>query len=147
MFVEKGFLVNTMKDKTSHNMVVRWSEFIELFKIERNESQKTLKGALTTHSQTLKGLVALVQQKNEKKEKIKVEKKEKILVKLIVEKEYKGFDAVECQLVDNTLGNEFLVFFLFKNDPLLSVSIDVHCFKRSPPTCILSILGYTQGQD
>jgi hypothetical protein len=43
--------------------------------------------------------------KKEKKEKTKGEKKQKILKKLIVEKENKGFNVAKCQLIDNTLGN------------------------------------------
>jgi hypothetical protein len=34
------------------------------------------------------------------------------------------------------LGNEFLGFFPFGNDLLPSVSIDVHCFKRTPPNIV-----------
>jgi len=80
-----------------------------------------------------RGLVALAQQKF-KKEKIEVEKKKKILTKLVVGKEDKGFDVAECQLVNDTLGNEFLGCFPFGDDPLPSVSIDVHCFKKDMPT-------------
>jgi len=42
----------------------------------------------------------------------------------------------KCRLVDNTLGNEFLGCFPFGNEPLLGVSIDVHCFKRAPPNIV-----------
>jgi hypothetical protein len=73
---------------------------------------------------------------NKKKEKIEVEKKKKILTKLVVEKEDKIFDAIECQFVDDTLGNEFLGCFPFGNDSLPSVSIDVHYFKRAPPNIV-----------
>jgi hypothetical protein len=45
---------------------------------------------------------------NKKKEKIEAEKKKKILKKLVVEKEDKRLDAIKCQFIDDTLGNEFL---------------------------------------
>jgi hypothetical protein len=32
--IEKGFLVKNMKDKTLHNVVIRWNEFFERLKIE-----------------------------------------------------------------------------------------------------------------
>jgi hypothetical protein len=61
--------------------------------LNRTNYKRSFKGAQTTHSQTSRGLVALTQHKNKKKEKILVEKKEKILTKLVVEKENKGFDT------------------------------------------------------
>jgi hypothetical protein len=32
--VEKGFFVKNMKDNTSHDIIVKWNEFVELLKIE-----------------------------------------------------------------------------------------------------------------
>jgi hypothetical protein len=32
--VKKGFFVKYMKDKTSHNVVIKWNEFVELLKIK-----------------------------------------------------------------------------------------------------------------
>lgn len=32
--------MKNMKDKRSHNVVVKWNEFVELLKIEQDESQK-----------------------------------------------------------------------------------------------------------
>ncbi len=34
MSLEKGFFVKNMKDKTLHDVIVKWNEFIELLKIE-----------------------------------------------------------------------------------------------------------------
>jgi hypothetical protein len=34
MSIEKDFFVKNMKDNTSHDVVVKWNEFIELLKIE-----------------------------------------------------------------------------------------------------------------
>ncbi len=42
----------------------------------------------------------------------------------------------KCRLVNDTLGNEFLGCFPFGNDPLPSVSIDVHRFKRALPNIL-----------
>jgi hypothetical protein len=67
----------------------------------------SFKGVQNTHSQTSRGLMAIAQPKK-KEDKIKVEKKEKIIRKLVVEKEDKIFNVAKCRLVDNTLGNEFL---------------------------------------
>jgi hypothetical protein len=55
------------------------------------------------------------------------------LTKLVVRKEDKGFDAAKCQLINDILGNEFMGCFPFGNDPLPSVSIDVHHFKKTTP--------------
>jgi hypothetical protein len=39
-----------MKGKTLHNMVIRWNEFIELLRIEKDELQKDYqKGSDHTH--------------------------------------------------------------------------------------------------
>jgi hypothetical protein len=73
---------------------------------------------------------------SQKKKKTQSEKKEKILTILVVEKEDKGFDVTECQLINNTLGNEFMGCFPFGNNLLLGVFIDVHCFKRTPPNIV-----------
>jgi len=59
--------------------------------------------------------------KKTKKEKTEGEKKQKILKKLVVEKEDKGFIVAECQLINNMLGNEFLGCFPFANDSLLGL--------------------------
>jgi hypothetical protein len=32
--IEKGFFCENMKDKTSHDVIVKWNEFIERLKIE-----------------------------------------------------------------------------------------------------------------
>jgi hypothetical protein len=39
--------------------------------------------------------------------------------------------VVECRLIDDMLGNEFLSCFPLGSDPLISVSINVHRFKRT----------------
>jgi hypothetical protein len=69
--------------------------------------------------------------KNQQKEKTKARKKKKILTKLVVGREDKGFDVVECQLINDTLGNKFLGCFPFGNDSLSGVTIKVHHFKRA----------------
>jgi len=53
------------------------------------------------------------------------------LTKLVVGREDKGFDVVECWFVDDTLGNKFLGCFPFGNDPLSSVIVKVQHFKRT----------------
>jgi len=32
--VEKGFFVKNMKDKTLHDVIIKWNEFVKLLKIE-----------------------------------------------------------------------------------------------------------------
>jgi hypothetical protein len=44
--------------------------------------------------------------------------------------------VTKFRLINNTLGNEFLGCFPFGHDPLPSVSIDVHHFKRAPPNIV-----------
>ncbi len=58
------------------------------------------------------------------------------MAKLVVGKDKKGFDAIECRLVDDTLGDEFLDFFPLGNDPILGVIDDVHCFKKTPTNVV-----------
>jgi hypothetical protein len=40
MLIKKGVFVENMKDKTLHAIIVKWNEFVELLKIELDESQK-----------------------------------------------------------------------------------------------------------
>jgi hypothetical protein len=51
----------------------------------------------------------------------------------------KWFDATKCRLVDDTLGNKFLDYFLLGNDLILGVKVDVHCFKIAPPKLYTSL--------
>ncbi len=60
----------------------------------------------------------------------------KIVTKLVVEKEDKGFNMAKCWLIDDMLGNEFLSCFSFGNELFPSVSIDVHCFQVAPPNIV-----------
>jgi hypothetical protein len=62
------------------------------------------------------------------------------LTKLVAQKENKGLNTIECQFIDDMLGNEFLGCFPFGNDLLPGVSIDVHCFKRAPPNIVYCLL-------
>jgi len=84
----------------------------------------------------LRAQVGCAEQKKSQKEKAKVQKKEKFLTKLVVSEDEKGFDAAECRLVDDTLGNEFSNCFPLRNDPILSVMVCVHCLKKVPPNII-----------
>jgi len=83
----------------------------------------------------LRAQVGRAQQKNHLRRKLRCTKK-KFLTKLVVGKDEKAFDAIERRLVDDTLGNEFLNRFLLRNDPVLGVTIDVHCFKRAPTNIV-----------
>jgi hypothetical protein len=78
-----------------------------LFKIELDESQKEFQRGSEHMVTNFEGLMAIAQPKT-KKDKLEVEKKEKILRKLVVEKENKIFNVAKCRLIKNTLGNEFL---------------------------------------
>ncbi len=75
--IEKGFVVKNMKDKTSHNIIVCWNDFVKVLKIENHKSQKDSQKGSTTHSQSLRGLVAFTQQKD-KKRKNRIWEKKKI---------------------------------------------------------------------
>jgi hypothetical protein len=57
MLVKKGFVVSTMEEKITHDIIIHWNEFIKLLKIEKDELQKDSQRVLATHSQTLRGLV------------------------------------------------------------------------------------------
>jgi hypothetical protein len=58
-----------------------------------------------------------------------VQKKEKIMDNIVLQKEEKGFDAKECCLVVETIGEEYDVYFLFGTPLVLNVEIEVYRFK------------------
>ncbi len=94
MLVEKGFVVKNTKEKTSHNIIIKWNEFIKLLKIEQDELQKEYQRGSNHTLTNFKGSSGPHLAK--KKEKTKAKKKERILTKLVVEKENKGFIATKC---------------------------------------------------
>jgi hypothetical protein len=95
MLVEKGFFLKNMGDKTSHDIIVKWNELIKLLKIEKDESQKDFQKGSNHAFTNFKGSNGPRLTKT-KKEKTKAEKKEKILTKLVIGKEDKGFDTTKC---------------------------------------------------
>jgi hypothetical protein len=97
-----------MNDKTSHD--VKWNEFIKLLKIEHDKLQKEFQRGLDHADMNFEGSAGPRPIKRQKRKK-HVEKKEKILTKLVVKKEDKGFDVAKCQLIDNTLGKRKLTPF------------------------------------
>jgi hypothetical protein len=125
-----------MEEKTTHDIAICWNEFIELLKIEEDELHKDFQRDFNHTFINFEGSNGPHLVKKQKEEKTKVEKKEKILTKLVVEKEDKGLDAAKCQLVNDTLGNEFMGCFPFGNDMFPSISIDVHHFKRALPNIV-----------
>jgi hypothetical protein len=34
--IEKCFIISTMEEKTAHDIIVHWNEFVELFKIKKD---------------------------------------------------------------------------------------------------------------
>ncbi len=68
----------------------------------------------------------MTSKKTNEKRKLRV-----VLTKLVVGREDKGFDVVECWFIDDTLDNKFIGCFPFGNDPLLSIIVKVHHFKRA----------------
>ncbi len=48
---------------------------------------------------------------------------------IVLQKEEKGFDAKECCLVVETIGEEYDVYFLFGTPLVLNVEIEVYRFK------------------
>ncbi len=36
MLIEEGFVINTMEEKTAHDIIICWNDFVELFKIEKD---------------------------------------------------------------------------------------------------------------
>jgi hypothetical protein len=97
---------------------------------------KGISKGLRAHIHELWGVYWPLPNKKKKKEKTKVEKKKKILTRLVVKKINKCFNVAKCWLVDDTFGNEFLGSFPFGNDPVPSVSIDVHRFKKTPANIV-----------
>jgi hypothetical protein len=111
-------------------------------KIEYDELQKEFQRGSNHALTNFEGSSGPYLTKKQKKEKIEVEKKQKILKKLVFGKEDKGFNVAKGRLVDNMLDNEFLGCFPFGNDPLLGVSIDVHHFKITTPNIVYCPLSY-----
>ncbi len=70
------------------------------------------------------------------KEKMEVQKKEKILDNIVLEKEEKGFYAKDCCLVTETIGEKYDVYFLFGTALMPNVEIEVYRFKWFPPNII-----------
>jgi L-fucose isomerase-like protein len=54
--IEKDFFVKNMKDKTSHDVVVKWNEFIELLKIVQDKSPKGVSKGFKPCTHELQGI-------------------------------------------------------------------------------------------
>jgi hypothetical protein len=78
MSVEKGFVVKNMKDKTSHNIVVCWNEFIKLLKIKKDESQKDFQKGSNHTFTNFEGYSGLHPTKKQKKGKHKLRRKRRL---------------------------------------------------------------------
>jgi len=73
--VEKGFFVKNMKDKTSHDVIIKWNEFIELLKIEQDKSQKESQRGSNHALMNFEGSNGPCPTKEQEKEKTKAKKK------------------------------------------------------------------------
>jgi hypothetical protein len=65
--VKKGLVVKNMKDKTSHDIVVKWNECIKLLKIEPDKLQKEFQRGSNHALVNFEGLSGLHSTKKEKK--------------------------------------------------------------------------------
>lgn len=108
----------------------RWDKFFKVLEIEKGVSARDSQRAFERAMINFEGSNELHLAKKPWKQKTKVQKKKKILTKLVVSKDEKGFDVAKCQLVDDTLGDKFFNCFPFINDPILGVIVNIHHFKR-----------------
>ncbi len=67
---------------------------------------------------------------------MEAQRKEKILERIVLDKEDKIFDAKKCHLVAETIGEEYNVCFPFGTTPMPNVGIEVHIFKWFPPNIV-----------
>jgi hypothetical protein len=70
------------------------------------------------------------------KEETKAKKKEKILGKIVMVKEVKGFNPIVCHIKDTTIGEEYVNSFPLGFSPVQDVFLFVNRFKMSPPDII-----------
>ncbi len=71
-----------------------------------------------------------------RKEETEAKKNEKILGKIVMGKEAKGFDFVECCIKDASIGEEYANLFPLGFSLVKGVNLFVNHFKRSPPKII-----------
>ncbi len=94
--VEKGFKFKELKDKIMQDIRDHRDELFEVFQIEKDEStrdsQRVSKWALTN----FEGSSGSRPTKKPRKEKTQVQKKKKFLTKLVISKDKKEFDPMEC---------------------------------------------------
>jgi hypothetical protein len=64
--------------------------------------------------------------KRPQKEATYVEKKEKTLKKIVMGKEAKGFDPVECRMKDATIGKEYAKLFPLGFAPVKDVKLPIN---------------------
>jgi hypothetical protein len=70
------------------------------------------------------------------KEATNVEKKKKIMGKIVMGKKTKGFDLVECHVKDVTIRKEYANMFQLGFAPVKDVRLLVNRFKRSSPKIV-----------
>jgi hypothetical protein len=124
--------VKKIKDLDAKVVVDKWIEFKELIELKREDTTRGSQGG----SQHTIAMVENSTAKRPLKEEIEVKKKEKILGKIIMGKEAKGFDLVECHIKDTTIGEEYANLFPLGFTPVEGVNLPINYFKRSPPEIV-----------
>jgi len=78
--------------------------------------------------------------KQPRKEETKTQIKEKILGKILMGKEAKGFDHVESRIKDAMIDKEYSNLFPLGVSSVQGVNLPINCFKRLPPNIIYHLL-------
>ncbi len=86
-----------------------------------------------------KALVESKLQSNQRR-RLHVRKKGKILVKIVMGKEAKGFDLIECRTKDTMIGEEYAKLFPFGFVLVKDINLPIDRFKRSPSKIVYHLL-------
>jgi hypothetical protein len=125
----KRFIVKDILDFNAMAILEKWYEFKE-------GDYKIIPQKIRTHCSMVESLSGKPPIKMLWKEATNVEKKEKIMGKIVMGKKTKGFDLVECHVKDATIRKEYANMFPLGFAPVKDVRLLVDRFKRSPPKIV-----------
>ncbi len=100
-------------DQSPTQICERFTNLHELIKLEKEESIKESLRNIDCTLTIVESLGGNEPIKKQYKEKMGVQKKEKILDNIVLKKKEKGFDAKECCLVAKTIGGICCLFLIW----------------------------------
>jgi hypothetical protein len=96
-----------IKDLDAKVVLEKWTEFKQLIKLERVDITRDSQGGSQHTTPLVESSIAKQATKWPQKEETKAKKKEKILGKIVMGKEAKGFNPIECRIKNATIGDEY----------------------------------------